>query len=901
MKKILIYLFLFVSLQIFAETYSSEAYFPGFVKVTDSLVSKSIKIPCYSSFPSVKSKGEIRCKDSILYQWTGTQWLKWLSMEDIQNIIDTSVVSLDTAFVTGLVHDSVQANKFTNANETDQIYATDSGSLKTTTREWNASIAKDISTNDTTRWGQGGTGADSTDGTFLTLTQSNLINVQKSDSVTGYYKPWKIKNLFVSKSDSNSLFYPVWKIINLLSDKWSISDTTSILASQAYVNSHSGGTVDTATLLASKDYSNGRFQTKLTNPVTSNSAILPSGNLLQGKGANLTDSTNINHTGNTTTFGTATNGGNVNIKTTLGTELAPALTGVSGVNWTFATVYTTPLAGTIAKVNDGLNTITPTAATTIEVNKTYRVIIVVSEISVGNGATWTLGGVAGTPLTTANTYTNDITTLTTGKIIITPTPTATRFVITSISIKLLTDNTGDLSVSGNLKLSSPIQSANGVNAITINPNGNLDLPAYSTYPSIRCGGNKWFYASSNDLYFGDMEAGSLRTNLCTGGAARVIVNGAFVGIGAVPYYYTLEINGHTQIKGTNSLILGGTTNADYGGSLYYNSNMYYKPRNNGHLYISNAEGNFNPLDVTTNGRVNINGSFGLNKDSIPITTGKIWAYVPDTITGQVKRQLLPVGVSSGSASTGYVNYSGTTIVNGQWFGGNTAASGTLRLTYNGYLYAPRMETRLNFKSYAGTTYSQMTPSSIYTEGTLESTGTATFRGIAYVGSTSGTGATANLHAIGGTSQAASFSTSTNLKVWSAYKVGHNSRELAYLDTAKLAIEHLKGITGTPTDTLKAGSGTGGSLTFTTGSNDMAGEIVYTTGTTCTSGIQFVIAFNRVYSVAPFISITPSNSNAGYSLGDNKPYVEASTTGFKLYFNVGGNDETIYKYHYHVIQ
>jgi len=50
-----------------------------------------------------------------------------------------------------------------------------------------------------------------------------------------------------------------------------------------------------------------------------------------------------------------------------------------------------------------------------------------------------------------------------------------RMTITSISIKALTDGTGDLTVEGNIKIGSAIQSVNNINAMNIFPNGAVGI------------------------------------------------------------------------------------------------------------------------------------------------------------------------------------------------------------------------------------------------------------------------------------------------------------------------------------------------------------------------------------------------------------------------------------------
>lgn len=154
--------------------------------------------------------------------------------------------------------------------------------------------------------------------------------------------------------------------------------------------------------------------------------------------------------GTTLTLGLSGVGGSQFINATLGAELAPALSGATTVNWTFGAPYTTPLAGTINKSTDGITTITPTAASTIVIGTTYKVVIVVSAITVATGFYYTLGNVLGTIITSAGTYTDYITATSTGNLIITPFQTGTRWIISSISIKAVTSGTGAETIEGKL-------------------------------------------------------------------------------------------------------------------------------------------------------------------------------------------------------------------------------------------------------------------------------------------------------------------------------------------------------------------------------------------------------------------------------------------------------------------
>jgi len=57
----------------------------------------------------------------------------------------------------------------------------------------------------------------------------------------------------------------------------------------------------------------------------------------------------------------------------------------------------------------------------------------------------------------------------------------------------------------------------------------------------------------------------------------------------------------------------------------------------------------------------------------------------DSVSGAI-----PLGRTSGDTGTGYLLYAGTTRTPGRLYGGTTAPSGTIRLNYDGYLYATRL-------------------------------------------------------------------------------------------------------------------------------------------------------------------------------------------------------------------
>jgi hypothetical protein len=118
----------------------------------------------------------------------------------------------------------------------------------------------------------------------------------------------------------------------------------------------------------------------------------------------------------------------------LGTNLAPTLETPNwtlGTGWAYVTVPTKKLQATSAT-----GTVTPTASTTIVAGTTYKITIVIDSI-LSSTATYTLGGVSGTPLTAAMTLIDYITASTTGQLIITP-AASLNIVISSISIQSTT-------------------------------------------------------------------------------------------------------------------------------------------------------------------------------------------------------------------------------------------------------------------------------------------------------------------------------------------------------------------------------------------------------------------------------------------------------------------------------
>lgn len=251
-------------------------------------------------------------------------------------------------------------------------------------------------------------------------------------------------------------------------------------------------------------------------------------------------------------IGTTAAGGNLVVNATLGTELitAPMVTG----GWTMTDGWSIT-AGTLSRAG-GTTTGTATAVSGMTsaatAGVTYKVVIVCS--AAANSPTYTLGGVTGTTITAA-TITNYITAATTAKIIFSGGSTATA-TITSVSVKALTDATGDVTVYGNLKVGSPIQNIAGTDVIIIGPTGDVGIgrtdPAVKldVTGEIRASSNVWASAVQSNA----VASNSSNLTVSSGGANDIIFrtngtteymrlkNGGNLGIGTAAPAGPLHIN-----------------------------------------------------------------------------------------------------------------------------------------------------------------------------------------------------------------------------------------------------------------------------------------------------------------------------------------------------------------------
>lgn len=157
--------------------------------------------------------------------------------------------------------------------------------------------------------------------------------------------------------------------------------------------------------------------------------------------------------------GTLPIGSNLTTTASYSANIAPAL---AAANWTCGSGWDCSVAGTLDKNAAGVGTAVPNPALTITAGTTYKVTITVGALTVASGATWTLGGTTGIALTAVTTYTDYIVAASTANLIITPTPTTTRFTITSVIIEPITASTGTATFDGLVTLRSPLLLSNGL-------------------------------------------------------------------------------------------------------------------------------------------------------------------------------------------------------------------------------------------------------------------------------------------------------------------------------------------------------------------------------------------------------------------------------------------------------
>jgi hypothetical protein len=164
----------------------------------------------------------------------------------------------------------------------------------------------------------------------------------------------------------------------------------------------------------------------------------------------------------------------------------------------------------------------------------------------------------------------------------------------------------------------------------------------------------------------------------------------------------------------------------------------------------------------------------------------------DSVSGAI-----PLGRTSGDTGTGYLLYAGTTRTPGRLYGGTTAPSGTIRLNYDGYLYATRL--------YDGGTRVAISTRNIGTGDGLSGGGDLTANRTLSVDST--VIRTSGDQTIGGTK------TFSSPVVVAAPTGPTHATTKEYVDSAIIT-----GITGSPTNLGYIAAATTGTITSSTGTS-----------------------------------------------------------------------------------
>lgn len=128
-----------------------------------------------------------------------------------------------------------------------------------------------------------------------------------------------------------------------------------------------------------------------------------------------------------------------------------------------------------------------------------------------------------------------------------------------------------------------------------------------------------------------------------------------------------------------------------------------------------------------------------------------------------------------------------------------------------------------------------------------------------------------------------------------------------VNNAKLSIKdgHIQvSQTTAPTIAVSANAGTAGAAIFTVGitSNDIAGQITLTEGTgSWLAGAQCTVTFNKAYSSAPIVVLTPINAAAASGASSQQVFVTSTTTTFVINFGIAAAGNANWKWNYIVIE
>jgi hypothetical protein len=191
---------------------------------------------------------------------------------------------------------------------------------------------------------------------------------------------------------------------------------------------------------------------------------------------------------------------NLHAEALLGTErVIDGTFSVAGLgNWVLGAGWSDG-TGKAAKAADGVGTLTQAVAIAAVVGTTYKIVYQVLDVTV-NGVTITYGGVSDATKLADGTYTFYATATTTGSLILTPSSNASRFSIDNVSVKALTNATGDLTVDGNLEVRSPVTFRDGLtlsNGQILLANGSVTAPSLSFASGT---GTGFYYNTAGYVY-----------------------------------------------------------------------------------------------------------------------------------------------------------------------------------------------------------------------------------------------------------------------------------------------------------------------------------------------------------------------------------------------------------------
>ncbi len=312
-------------------------------------------------------------------------------------------------------------------------------------------------------------------------------------------------------------------------------------------------------------------------------------------------------------------GANLNIYATLGTEL---------LTWTDATwndddaTWTMTTTGPLVHVTGNTTAVTATLTAATVVGTTYKVVI--TGTGGGDTATYILGGQTGTtiPASGAIAITDYITaTAISASLVITPASTCTAS-LTLVSVKALTDATGDLTVDGNLTVRSPFSFLGGgtvTGATTFQNNsttfGDGTGPTDLTFSITGADPKLKVYPNAN-ISLGATNMGSLSTgvwNIAIGGSALEVIStgsrNVAIGINALNNF-----NGDENVA-IGSYALGGNASGEKNTAIGYSAlNVATGGHNTGighSALLASSTGEYN----TAVGSNSMSGNLGGNNNT----------------------------------------------------------------------------------------------------------------------------------------------------------------------------------------------------------------------------------------------------------------------------------------------